>query len=437
LKQLIVIGNGFDIACGLKSSYSDFFLRRFNDLLGTQCKSFKEMAEPLERKRNHIIQSIGWTKNSINFSPDENIDCDYFKANSSKWSEKADLNRWDIFFLFAESWVGKDASSYEWKDVESIIYEVISIALGYEHKSKISYKDEVDIIGGAQRGDKAFAKLVHNISYVGHNERSEISAELFSELKKFELIFSRYIANQFSSDDCTSEYIKSAISLYEGISRYSKNKKITEDDQVDVLSFNYSLDEKFINIIDKTMDDVRLKSWSNIHGIANHDVTPYYPSPIFGVDNYDIVSQANHDIVSQANQDDYRILFTKPYRVIDEKINEIRYSNGYADKDLISIYGHSLGRADYSYFETIFDENNLYSSDCKIEYYYYPGKAETEKVRKRQEAITKLYNLLTDYGRTLSAAHGVNIINRLNLENRISVIPSDIFQKKNIRRSNV
>ena len=334
MKQLIVLGNGFDIACGLKSSYSDFFLMRFNELLGTQCKDFKEMTPHLENKRNHIIQSIERTKNSINFSPDENRDCDYFKVNSSKWSEKVDLNRWDIFFLFAESWVGKDVGLYEWQDVESIIYEVISIALGCKYESKISYKDEVDLIGGSQHGKEAFAKLVYNISYVDYNRHSEISVELFSELKKFETIFSRYIANQFSIDDCNSEYIKSAISLYEGISQYSENKKITENDQIDVLSFNYSLDEGFIKTIDKKINDVRLKSWSNIHGIAHHSVTPYYPSPIFGIDN--------HGIVSQTNQDEYRILFTKPYRVIDEGINEIRYSNGYVAKDLISIYGHSL-----------------------------------------------------------------------------------------------
>lgn len=154
MKQLIVLGNGFDIACGLKSSYSDFFLMRFNELLGTQCKDFKEMTPHLENKRNHIIQSIERTKNSINFSPDENRDCDYFKVNSSKWSEKVDLNRWDIFFLFAESWVGKDVGLYEWQDVESIIYEVISIALGCKYESKISYKDEVDLIGGYSMGKK-------------------------------------------------------------------------------------------------------------------------------------------------------------------------------------------------------------------------------------------------------------------------------------------
>ena len=28
-KQLIILGNGFDLACGLKSSYNDFFEQRF------------------------------------------------------------------------------------------------------------------------------------------------------------------------------------------------------------------------------------------------------------------------------------------------------------------------------------------------------------------------------------------------------------------------
>lgn len=41
----------------------------------------------------------------------------------------------------------------------------------------------------------------------------------------------------------------------------------------------------------------------------------------------------------------------------------MRSSSGYAGKDLITIYGHSLGAADYSYFEAIFDENNLCHSD--------------------------------------------------------------------------
>lgn len=103
----------------------------------------------------------------------------------------------------------------------------------------------------------------------------------------------------------------------------------------------------------------------------------------------------------------------------------MRSSSGYARKDLISIYCHSLGSADYSYFEAIFDENNFYYSDCKIEYYYYPGKNDREKLIKHQESITRLYNLLTNYGDSLGETHGDNIVNKLNLENRLIVIPSE------------
>ena len=32
-KQLIVLGNGFDLKCGLKSSYKDFFEQRFAKII--------------------------------------------------------------------------------------------------------------------------------------------------------------------------------------------------------------------------------------------------------------------------------------------------------------------------------------------------------------------------------------------------------------------
>ena len=31
MAELVIIGNGFDLACGLKSSYSDFFYHRYTD----------------------------------------------------------------------------------------------------------------------------------------------------------------------------------------------------------------------------------------------------------------------------------------------------------------------------------------------------------------------------------------------------------------------
>ncbi len=420
MKQLIVIGNGFDIHCGLKSSYSDFFVDRFETLFCTDkenTKQIEELEDDLDGRRRKILSFISKIRGQLNFSSNDNNDCDYFKRYKKKFfSEKRDITRWDLFFLFADACVDKSVNNYEWQDVESLIFDVISIALNANGAYKMNYAENVSIGPREDKGIKLFSKLVYDLSFTGRDTTEEIAAELLKELKKFENIFAEYITNQIDLNQTNSGYIDNAIMLYKLISKYNLSSNF-ESDKVDVLSFNYSLDDRFKDILDKETDDNRLETWSNIHGIAHGEETPYYPAPIFGIDS--------HGIISQNGKLDLRVSFTKAYRVIENEINEIRSSSGYAGEDLITIYGHSLGVADYSYFEAIFDESNLYYSDCKIEYYYYPGKNNQEKLIKRQEAITSLYNLLTNYGNSLSETNGDNIVNKLNLENRLRVIPSE------------
>ena len=303
----------------------------------------------------------------------------------------------------------KSVNKYEWQDVESLIFDVISIALNANGAYKMNYAENVQIGQHEYEGIKLFSKIVYYLSFTGHDKAEEIATELLKELKKFEHSFSVYITNQVDLSQTRNGYVNNAIKLYKDISKYNRSNRGSASDKIDVLNFNYSLDDRFKDILDREIDDNRLETWSNIHGIAHYEETPYYPAPIFGIDS--------HGIVSRKDQSDLRISFTKAYRVIENEINEMRDSSGYAGKDLITLYCHSLGAADYSYFEAIFDENDLYYSDCKIEYYYYPGEDDQEKLIKRQETITNLYNLLTDYGD--------NIINKLNLENRLSVIPSE------------
>lgn len=366
MKQLIVLGNGFDLSCGLKSSYSDFFLQRFSELFcdgKDKAESFEEMKETLELKRNEILRDINdITRDSYYTIPNG---CDYFKLCSKKWCSNDTLNRWDVIFLFAQVCIGKDINLYEWQDVESIIYEVVSIALtpSLQFKSKVSYKESA--IVGKDTGEQFFNKIVSHISQIGKKgDIAGIATELLSELKKFETLFAKFIEEQFELNR-NDEYISSAVDLLQDISRLSAYEQgNTENiEQIDVLSFNYSLDENFRKVI----KDSRINSWSNIHGVASFKIpnaiknkTDYnkdlgLPAPIFGVDN--------HDIVNETNETDLRISFTKPYRVIENNVNGIRESTGYEGVDLISIYGHSLGRADYSYFEALFDENNLYHSN--------------------------------------------------------------------------
>lgn len=434
MKQLIVLGNGFDLACGLKSSYNDFFLDRFKKLFGdgnlpnSATIEDEYFQNKLSDKRDTIWVDTGQLSNPripLKQTPGYKITRpDYFKKFSKNWTnDKQTLTRWDVIFLFAELCLDKKVSAYQWQDIESIILEAISIALDFQNKYslKLNYASTVNISLSSMSGEQLFKKLIYNISFTGELSIEKTAAELLNELEKFESAFANFITQQYELEP-SSNYISKAKDLLERLSRcYGIYLTQNAPLEVDVLSFNYSLDKRFLDIL----NDTRIESWSNIHGIASFDDPNVrniskdkaenigdglIPAPIFGVDNHNI-----------DDNDDWRIIFTKPYRVIENGVNEIRKSNGYANTDKITIYGHSLGQADYSYFETIFDENNLYNSNTEIEYFYYAGKDPLEKVKNRKNATKTLYNLLTDYGKTLSDQHGNNIINKLNIENRLTI----------------
>lgn len=438
VKQLIVLGNGFDLACGLQSSYKDFFLDRFNKLFCDDNNHMSstddtELENSLHDARDNIWFSTSNLSNPRVYRPStpgiQITKPDYFKEFSGEWTNNQSLTRWDIFFLFAEHCLDKKINKYQWQDIESVILEVISIALDFKNKYtlRLEYKDLVSIGQSRMPGEQLFKQLIYNISYVGKLSPEETAAELLNELEKFESIFASFINKQFDLNDVSSPYLSKAKELLRHLSRYYSDAFIDETSEISIFSFNYSLDERFQNIL----DDSRIKSWTNIHGIASFKDPNIksssatndgsigdglIPAPIFGVDNHDIGIN---------NSDDWRIIFTKPYRVIENGVNEIRRSNGYKNTDVITIYGHSLGQADYSYFETLFDENNLYDSNTRIEYFYYVGRNQIEKIKNRKNAIKTLYNLLLDYGKTLDNQHGTNIINKLNIENRLRIASTE------------
>lgn len=90
-KQLIILGNGFDLACGLKSSYFDFFQFRFTKIAGQSKIEEYYQKEIL----NQPFDGIKYTLNKITF--------------------------WDIIFI--SEYCNKNISrNYEWNNIESTIY---------------------------------------------------------------------------------------------------------------------------------------------------------------------------------------------------------------------------------------------------------------------------------------------------------------------------
>lgn len=339
-----------------------------------------------------------------------------------------DLSLWDYIFYFAKDCVATELN--QWRDVENIIYIVISIALCCKDYTKTNeYLEKIEFkVKDNETSEFYQRKFFHIIFYIVGSEPNEskykkdnlIASLLLTSLHSFEEKFAEFIIYIVEAN--YNNYILAAKSLFKQLidKASCQDNNTSGGKDIFVLSFNYSLDsfiarDKKIFLYDK--ENISLKSWRNIHGIAGYQENrDHLPAPIFGIDDSDVVDKKN----------DVRTLFTKSFRLLDNNVNSLTDNCDYQGADNIVIYGHSLGKADYSYFETIFAECDIYNSLTRLQVYYYPGeKDEFDSIQKaKRYAAQAVVELLTDYGNSLGENGGKNIVNRLLIENRLDFIPT-------------
>ena len=95
---------------------------------------------------------------------------------------------------------------------------------------------------------------------------------------------------------------------------------------------------------------------------------------------------------------------------------------------MIKFFGHSLDFADYSYFQAIFDEVDLYESDTRLIFYYNENRRNGEKGNKgekrgvKEEMFREVNHLIAGYGESLdNKDHGRNLLHKLLLEGRLTI----------------
>lgn len=88
IKQLIVVGNGFDLQCGLKSQYEDFF----NDIF--KIEKIKKEYSLLQMKQK-LIEDIQDNPTA------QNLNEAFYKClnGEEKYEKDGKLSTWDIIFL--------------------------------------------------------------------------------------------------------------------------------------------------------------------------------------------------------------------------------------------------------------------------------------------------------------------------------------------------
>lgn len=396
--QLLILGNGFDLHCGLKSSYNDFF-------------------------RCTILDPIG-----------EQSGLQQMKAGVSGF--------WETL-LFGYYKINNGNTDYNWCDIEAIIKDTLLTIGGHGKSFALSALEAVKRMEDPLyvTGDDPIKNFLYQrcmTIYYNLNKKETYSDDviysllidrLLQELYAFERRFCKYIYDELNKKEISDSYIVNAINLLKILTGFTDKQYNTINDiilrtettyeQRKGFQKTYILSQEFDNLNSTnilsfnytSLFDILQESpclYNNVHGkLCMHQCAENCPdcNIIFGIDDTVIQSQDNASELYK---------FSKTYRKMlsSDTGTHILPSK---DNQLIEIkfYGHSLNESDYSYFQSIFDYYNIYeNNNVSLIFYYSKGYEQTDKI----------YQLINAYGKTLSNKdQGKNLTHKLLLENRLKI----------------
>lgn len=384
-RQLIILGNGFDLQCGLHSKFGDFFKPRFEVIAGIKSYSTAAWESVLEDSDLTL-----W-----DFILEANID--------DTWCDvEGEMESWILSYSDQNS-----KTSLFWGALKAMKHvDLFTDGRAYIVRCEGGRR----LAGEEDDRTHLFCNIARYVLTINPGLSDEqCTPEFFVKLLKRDLgrlerAFGAYLSKEI---DDNNEYVKECRNLCRMIDEDGKQSDEDFYVSTSVLSFNYtSVAEDYF---DKGDDGV----FVNIHGKLGEDI-------IFGIDGKDCMD--NHVAVA----------FTKTYRLMlrggsrtGGLISTANSSNLQDATDVIKFYGHSLGRADYSYFQSIFDGVDLYESETVLVFYFPLDTSDnSERINneRRSNLANSINNLLVAYGVTMdNSDHGKNLMHKLLLEGRLII----------------
>ncbi|EPC6943875.1 AbiH family protein [Enterococcus faecalis] len=361
--QLLIIGNGFDLCCKLKSAYADFYKQHFD---------------------SEIIKIF----RSKNITPTFDEDKNY-------------VGKYDLLELILLDTYSEDESGkIFWKDIESTIAESVNF-----DKHSYLYK----ILHNST--DAKIWFMIQMLQEIHGDESLQSEKSIINIFKtsvhKLERKFMKYIKAQTTNDDPSSDsdYKVNTEKLY----NYLTDNEWSE---TYVINFNYTY-------LSKT-DRKKFYEYKNVHGRYCDDI-------ILGIDTSSI-SDKNIEFLD----------LSKTYRkmILDAQSNSETKSLPKNVKS-IKFFGHSLAKADYAYFRSIFDFYNIYDSNVDIIFYYYNFDDNLNILENQVESV---YSLLNNYGKSFSGElekKGDNLVHKLSLEGRLKIKEMEVNYLNSSRIANI
>ena len=367
-KVLLVLGNGFDLACGLESSFenylnSDYYKECMDDVI-----SVNRFIEDCFRMPSVIPP--------FDVQPLRNL----FQR----------LTFWDLFFALPKVKCFPDIKL--WYDFEKklrgFLTEVFHDQGTYRSLDATSWNTtEMQRSHEKRHGESTYNLALRlYLEYSGipfeknrHFDRGKVFDSLFFDLRKYEEKFGKYIGLQ---QTIHVDYVSKAQALIDAL---LGNR---DDELVYINTFNYS----DLSVVLPNKD-----VW-HINGDMG--------CPIFGVDYKDIKIEDN------------RYKFTKTFRRLE--LNERKHplcSPEDKDYSKVVVFGHSLNEQDYNYFFALFNRLNLSNERGRrkgytVEFAYSPHHGQTSE-EARVTTMTRALALLQSYNDEILHEEGFRLMDIL------------------------
>ncbi|GAK31572.1 hypothetical protein WOSG25_110500 [Weissella oryzae SG25] len=385
VKDLLIIGNGFDLEAKLKTSYADFLEIKCGKLFDEDKIDDQEYAKlnVLKNLSKEISKRLknydyGQAVSTINpYITAQSLDELMTKINDKKMSV------WEILLIF------KSNSTENWYDVESLIENIVNTSHSFiaDVTNFYNYKiGKVNELGHSS--DEAFlifsywasstGKIGTKITKLSMLYDSEILEWLNEQLTLFQERFKEYMRilvpqlDENSYETVTADYAEQAFKIFANVSGEF------EGTEINLLNFNYTQPNLYRHLVSNAIAKASpQKIYSkNVHGKISDKDNPI----IFGIDNANI------------DPNKTEVNFTKAFRTLSEssakRFGEIDNSQV---KNIV-FFGHSLGRADYGYFYKVFNDVDLLNSrDVNLIFYYNDSyikdDANIELWKKKKEKV--------------------------------------------------
>jgi hypothetical protein len=307
--RIVIIGNGFDIACGMKTSYDDFLLDYVKE-------NFKKAFDyKVDNSLMKIENTYGYTKGDNCQVIDQFQDLKELEKACTrlfKWEYTGELIK-QIF---------KQKSRLNWVDIESLYFQILISKIETIRKKPILEREYSSIV---------------NLN----NQFEELLGALIIYIKKIDSDFAVPINNTSITGFIDKLINKDNIS---DISLLHDKKEYVGPDKILFVNFNYT--KTLQKILNNTYSDNEL-NLLHIHGIVGNTENQV----IFGYG--DDLHNRYQEIEDEDNNPSLNFIKTFYYTKSSNYLNLIDFIEmGYYE---VYVVGHSCGLSDRTLLNTIFE----------------------------------------------------------------------------------